>query len=72
MLNGQYQGIYQLGEKVKISKGRVDIGDNGILVEIDALVLGVRQQANKNAGGKQDGTAHHFMILIVLPPVRSR
>ena len=36
MLNGQYQGIYQLGEKVKISKGRVNIGDDGVLLEIDS------------------------------------
>ena len=35
MLNGQYQGIYQFGEKVKISKGRVNIGDDGVLLEID-------------------------------------
>ena len=36
MLNGQYRGIYQLGEKVKISKGRVNVGDEGVLMEIDA------------------------------------
>lgn len=36
MLNGQYKGIYQLGEKVKISKKRVNVGDDGFLLEIDA------------------------------------
>lgn len=36
MLNGQYKGIYQLGEKVKISKKRVNVGDDGFLIEIDA------------------------------------
>ena len=35
MLNGQYRGIYQLGEKVKIAKKRVNVGDNGVLMEID-------------------------------------
>ena len=35
-LNGQYQGIYQLGEKIKISKDRVNVGDDGFLLEIDA------------------------------------
>ena len=35
MLNGQYRGIYQLGEKVKISKKRVNVGDDGFLLEID-------------------------------------
>ena len=36
MLNGQYKGIYQLGEKVKISKKRVNVGDDGFLLEVDA------------------------------------
>lgn len=35
ILNGHYKGIYQLGEKVKISKKRVNVGDNGVLLEID-------------------------------------
>lgn len=35
VLNGQYRGIYQLGEKVKISKKRVNVGDDGFLFEID-------------------------------------
>ena len=35
MLNGEYKGIYQLGEKIKISKKRVNVGDDGFLLEID-------------------------------------
>lgn len=35
ILNGVYKGIYQLGEKVKIAKKRVNVGDTGILMEID-------------------------------------
>lgn len=35
MLNGQYKGIYQIGEKVKISKKRVNVGDDGFLLEVD-------------------------------------
>ena len=35
-LNGEYKGIYQLGEKLKISKKRVNVGDDGFLLEIDA------------------------------------
>lgn len=36
MLNGMYMGTYQLGEKLKISKDRVNVGDDGFLLEIDA------------------------------------
>lgn len=36
MLNGRYNGTYQLGDKLKISKNRVDVGDDGFLLEIDA------------------------------------
>ena len=36
MLNGRYNGTYQLGEKIKISKDRVNVGDDGFLLEIDA------------------------------------
>ena len=35
MLNGRYQGTYQLCEKLKRSKHRVDVGDDGFLLEID-------------------------------------
>lgn len=35
MLNGRYNGTYQLGDKLKISKNRVNVGDDGFLLEID-------------------------------------
>ncbi len=35
-LNGNPQGIYQLGEKPRISKHRVNAGNDGFLLEIDA------------------------------------
>ena len=36
MLNGQYNGTYQVGDQVKIAKDRVNVGDDGFLLEIDA------------------------------------
>ena len=36
MLNGRYNGTYQLCEKLKISINRVNVGDDGFLLEIDA------------------------------------
>lgn len=36
MLNGRYNGTYQLGDKLKIGKNRVNVGDDGFLLEIDA------------------------------------
>lgn len=35
MLNGRYNGTYQLGDKIKIGKNRVNVGDDGFLLEID-------------------------------------
>lgn len=35
VLNGEYKGIYQVGEKYKISKNRVNVGEDGFLMEID-------------------------------------
>lgn len=35
MLNGKYNGTYQLCEKLKIGKKRVNVGDDGFLLEID-------------------------------------
>lgn len=35
ILNGRYNGTYQLGEKLKISKDRVNVGDDGFLLEVD-------------------------------------
>ena len=36
MLNGRYNGTYLLCEKLKIGKHRVNVGDDGFLLEIDA------------------------------------
>lgn len=36
MLNGVYNGTYQLCEQLKISKDRVNVGDDGYLLEVDA------------------------------------
>lgn len=36
MLNGRYNGTYQFGDKLKIAKNRVNVGDDGFLLEIDA------------------------------------
>lgn len=35
MLNGQYNGTYQMGDQIKIAKDRVNVGDDGFLLEID-------------------------------------
>ena len=35
MLNGQYNGTYQIGDQIKISEKRVNVGDDGFLLEID-------------------------------------
>ena len=40
MLNGRYNGTYQLCEKLKISSDRVNVGDDGFLMEIDARAAG--------------------------------
>ena len=36
ILNGQYNGTYQLGDKLKTGKNRVNVGSDGFLLEIDA------------------------------------
>ncbi len=36
VLNNVYVGTYQLGEQLKISENRVNVGDDGFLLEIDA------------------------------------
>lgn len=36
MLNGKHNGLYQLGDQLKIGKNRVNVGDDGFLLEIDA------------------------------------
>ena len=37
MLNGRYNGTYELCEKIKVSENRVNVGKDGYLIEIDAL-----------------------------------
>lgn len=37
MLNGRYNGTYLLCEKLKRSKHRVNVGDDGFLLEVDAV-----------------------------------
>lgn len=34
-LNNEYRGIYQLGEKIKEGKNRLNIGDDGFILEVD-------------------------------------
>ncbi len=36
VMNGTYQGLYQLTEQLKIDENRVNVGDDGFLLEIDA------------------------------------
>ncbi len=36
VLNGKYNGTYELYEKIKVSNNRVAVGDDGFLLEIDA------------------------------------
>lgn len=36
VLNGTYQGLYQMTEQLKIDENRVAVGDDGFLLEIDA------------------------------------
>ena len=38
-LNGRYDGTYLLGDKLKIDKNRVDVGDDGFLLEVDLRVI---------------------------------
>ena len=40
MLNGSYEGTYQLCEKVELSRHRVDAGGDGFLLEADAKAKG--------------------------------
>lgn len=36
ILNGKYNGPYQLGDQLKLGKNRVNVGDGGFLLEIDS------------------------------------
>jgi hypothetical protein len=35
-MNGQYRGIYQICEKINVGSNRVQVGDDGFLLEIDS------------------------------------
>lgn len=35
-LNGQYQGVYEFGEHIKIDENRVDVSNDGFILEVDA------------------------------------
>lgn len=41
ILNGRYNGTYQLCEKIKIAEHRVDVGEDGYILEIDQRADGV-------------------------------
>ncbi|WP_373549787.1 CotH kinase family protein [Haliscomenobacter sp.] len=34
-LNGQYQGLYMLTEQIEVKKNRVNVGDDGVLVQLE-------------------------------------
>ena len=36
VLNGKYNGTYMIAEQLKIAKHRVNVGDDGFLIEVDA------------------------------------
>lgn len=36
VMNGEYAGLYQVTEQLKIDENRVDVGDDGFLLEIDS------------------------------------
>jgi len=40
IFNGAYWGTYMLGDKLKIAKHRVNVGDDGYLLEIDERAVG--------------------------------
>ncbi|MDE6298342.1 MAG: CotH kinase family protein, partial [Muribaculaceae bacterium] len=56
MLNGRYNGTYQLGDKIKISKDRVNVGDDGFLMEIDSKAV-------------DESDARYFMVSHIEQPV---
>lgn len=39
MLNGRYNGAYQLVDKIRISENRVNVGKDGFLFEIEARIV---------------------------------
>lgn len=72
ILNGVYNGTYQLGEQLKIAKNRVNVGDDGYLLEIDAKaeagditfrVSHIGQPINiKDPEVEVDGEAYNYVV----------
>ena len=72
ILNGVYNGTYQLGEQLKIAKNRVNVGDDGYLLEIDAKaaaeditfkVAHIGQPINiKDPDVEMDGEAYNYVV----------
>ena len=56
MLNGRYNGTYQLGDKLKISKNRVNVGDDGFLMEVDSRAI-------------QESDARYFYVNHISNPI---
>lgn len=61
ILNGRYNGVYELCEKIKISKNRVNVGDDGFLMEIDAYAPG-------EADSRFFSTAHLNQVVNIKDP----
>ena len=36
MINGKYLGLYLLTEQVELDKNRINVGDGGVLLELDS------------------------------------
>ena len=72
VLNGVYNGTYQLGEQLKIAKNRVNVGDDGYLLEIDAKadpeditfkVSNINQPINiKDPDVEVDSEAYNYVV----------
>ncbi|MCH5327793.1 MAG: CotH kinase family protein [Coprobacter sp.] len=61
VMNGEYQGLYQLTEKLKIDENRINIGNDGFLLEIDA-------RAGENTNDIYFETPHIRYPLVIKEP----
>ena len=61
ILNGRYNGTYQLCEKLKIAKDRVNVGDDGFLMEIDS-------RATEEADAVYFKVAHLYQVINIKDP----
>lgn len=50
IMNGKYQGLYQLTEQIKADDKRVNVGDDGFILEIDARAGGDPDDVFFNVG----------------------